>query len=546
MTTMDTHVPSAEDTLGPGFACLADWVTTTDHKKIGRLYLGAGALTALASLVIAGLLAAERIDIDRELLGGGSLTQLFTLQRFGLLYLTLAPIVVGVAVAVVPLQVGARSTAFPRLAAAGFWAWLVGAGLAVYAVIMNGGPGGGEPRFVDLFILATMLTMAGLLASIGSVAVTVLTTRAPGMNLRRLPYLAWSSLVMALALVVAVPALLGLLLYLYVGHHYPSLADFSGNQAFGGVVGFGFSQPFTVVFLLPVLGFVADAVATATHRKVGPRGPIMIGMGLLGLGFVSVVVQGAPGLRTGFRHLDFFWDKIQELIPFGIAYCLPALGALLVVGPALQSLRRKPSVQPGLAFAVPAALLALLGATAAILSGIGDAALGGTVYEEGTMGAIVAAGILGGAGALLHWLPKFNGRTVSGAKVAPLALVGLLGGVLVSVPMMIAGFADQPGGIFPTVAGDSEIVNFQGVSGPVALWNSLALVGFALLALVVLGTLALALFGGAKDAGDDPYDGLTLEWATTSPAPRHNFDAIHIVRSAEPLADLKISNRSDA
>ena len=330
MTTMDTHVPSAEDTLGPGFACLADWVTTTDHKKIGRLYLGAGALTALASLVIAGLLAAERIDIDRELLGGGSLTQLFTLQRFGLLYLTLAPIVVGVAVAVVPLQVGARSIAFPRLAAAGFWAWLVGAGLAVYAVIMNGGPGGGEPRFVDLFILATMLTMAGLLASIGSVAVTVLTTRAPGMNLRRLPYLAWSSLVMALALVVAVPALLGLLLYLYMGHHYPSLADFSGNQAFGGVVGFGFSQPFTVVFLLPVLGFVADAVATATHRKVGPRGPIMIGMGLLGLGFMSVVVQGAPGLRTGFRHLDFFWDKVQELIPFGIAYCLPALGALLV------------------------------------------------------------------------------------------------------------------------------------------------------------------------------------------------------------------------
>ena len=75
MTTMDTHVPSAEDTLGPGFACLADWVTTTDHKKIGRLYLGAGALTALASLVIAALLAAERIDINRELLGAGSLTQ---------------------------------------------------------------------------------------------------------------------------------------------------------------------------------------------------------------------------------------------------------------------------------------------------------------------------------------------------------------------------------------------------------------------------------------------------------------------------------------
>ena len=217
-----------------------------------------------------------------------------------------------------------------------------------------------------------------------------------------------------------------------------------------------------------------------------------------------------------------------------------------MVGPALQSLRRKPSVQPGLAFAVPAALLALLGATAAILSVIGDAALGGTVYEEGTMGAIVAAGILGGAGALLHWLPKFNGRTVSGAKVAPLALVGLLGGVLVSVPMMIAGFADQPGGIFPTVAGDSEIVNFQGVSGPVALWNSLALVGFTLLALVVVGTLALALFGGSKDAGDDPYDGLTLEWPPPRLLPATTSTPSTSSGRPEPLADLKISNRSDA
>ena len=135
MTTIDTHVTSAPASAGSGLACVAEWVTTTDHKRIGRLYLGSAAVGFVGSAVVALLLGIERISPSREWLDIGSLTQLFALQRFGLTFMVMLPLVVGLATAIVPLQVGARSLAFPRLAAAGFWAWLIGAGLAPEAYV---------------------------------------------------------------------------------------------------------------------------------------------------------------------------------------------------------------------------------------------------------------------------------------------------------------------------------------------------------------------------------------------------------------------------
>jgi len=130
----------------------------------------------------------------------------------------------------------------------------------------------------------------------------------------------------------------------------------------------------------------------------------------------------------------------------------------------------------------------------------------------------------------------------------PLALLGFGGAVLASVPMMIAGFADQPGAVFPAVErGVPGAVLFD-YSGPSELWNFLSLGGHLLVLLSALAFIALALrsFTKGDQVGDDPWDGQTLEWATTSPAPEHNFAAIHVVQSPEPLLDLKPSNRSDA
>ena len=131
MTTIDTHAAGAAEgvTASPsvGMSSVADWLTTTDHKRIGRLFISASLVALLGVIVIAALLGIERIDGEAAMLDVNSIPQLFALYRVGLTFIVLVPLLLGIGIAVVPLQLGARSLSFPRLAAAGFWAWFIGA-----------------------------------------------------------------------------------------------------------------------------------------------------------------------------------------------------------------------------------------------------------------------------------------------------------------------------------------------------------------------------------------------------------------------------------
>ncbi len=548
MTTIETHATSAPATSGSGLAGIAEWVTTTDHKRIGRLYLVTSALAFIAAGVVGVLLGIERISPTRDWLPVGSLTQLFSLERFGLTYLALAPLMVGLAIAIVPLQVGARSLAFPRLAAAGFWAWLIGAGLAVYSIVLDGGPGG-EKRMYELFVLSTVLVLAGLLAGVVSVATTILTARAPGMNLRRVPFFTWSVLVASVASVVALPVLIGDLLYLFTANHYISDSALQGNSAFADWVGFGFSQPTTLLFAIPVLGLLAETVATGTGRRLRPRGVVFMGIGLAGVAVLATVLQHPATLRPAFLDLGL-GDALSDLAPYALVHLLPLLGAFIALALAAKGLASKPKVSAQLVFALFAALV-LVGAFAVnALVHVGDAGLIGTVAEEGNWLAVVFAAVLATMGAVAYWAPKWWGRSLPLKATLPLALLAFAGAELASLSLVVAGFADQPGSAFPLIeeAARNSQVGFD-YSGPMGLWNTLNAVGIGLVVVAVLAFVLLALksFTGSGDAvGDDPWDGHTLEWATTSPAPFANFADVHIVQSAEPLLDLKPSNRSDA
>lgn len=547
MSTIETHASSAPAPSGV-LACIGEWIGTTDHKRLGRMYLGSAALAFVGSAVVGILLGVERIAPDKELLDVGSLTQLFSIERFGLTYLVLLPLMVGAAIAVVPLQLGARALALPRLALAGFWLWVFGAILGVYALVQNGGPGGGNPRFVDLFILSTLLVVLGLLASAGSVATTVLTTRAPGMNMRRVPYFSWSVLVFALGLVVALPVLAGDLLYLYAAHHYPSLGEMASNRALSDWAGFGFTMPLVLLFAVPVLGFYADTAATASGSRLRPRGPIFLAIGLTGVGSFAAMMQVPPTLDAGLFDQGF-WDIIKQLLPFGIVHGLPLLGAFSLFAYATQHLAAKPKVQAPAVFGFLSTGLLLTAFAASMVAHIGSAGLAGTTAEEGTWLLAVLAGVLGAMGAVTYWGPKWWGRSLPAKATLGLALLAGLGAVLASVSLLVAGFADQLGAVFPFIeAGDqASAVNFS-YSGPMGLWNTLNAAGLGLVVVAVLAFVALSLRSFLKGdaAGDDPWGGQTIEWATTSPAPRDNFAAVHVVKSAEPLLDLKPSHGSDA
>ncbi|HMK11606.1 MAG TPA: cbb3-type cytochrome c oxidase subunit I, partial [Acidimicrobiales bacterium] len=206
----DTHVADASAQHGvpaasspPQPVGAAAWLLTGDHKKIGRLFIGAALVYAIAGLVIAALLGIERVDSSgTQILKLNAVGQLFSLYALGMAFLFTIPLFLGIAICVVPLQVGARTLAFPRAAAASFWGWLVASAVLIASYIMNGGPAGGDAKGVDLFLLSFAALVVALLLGAVCVGATVLALRAPGMTIDHTPLGAWGFLVGALMLLL--------------------------------------------------------------------------------------------------------------------------------------------------------------------------------------------------------------------------------------------------------------------------------------------------------------------------------------------------------
>lgn len=534
MTTIDTasHTASAGIVATRAPSSVAVWVTTSDHKRLGRLLIVSGLLALVGIAAVAALLGFERIDATSVTLNANSITQLFAIHRVGLAFFVVVPIMLGLAVAVVPLQLGARSLAFPRLAAAGFWAWFFGMVLIIISIASNGGPGGGAPKFVALFIAAYGVMLAGLTAIAGSVATTVLTTRAPGMNMRRVPLFSWSALVSSLGLLLVLPVAFGTVIYLYVSYRYNKV-PFGGNTGVLDHLGFSLTQPTTFLFALPAIGFAAEMFAVAGRCRLPMRGSVLGGLALVGvaaLGGVTQVTQSLPWSGKGL-NLDHFGTKLGDLVNYLLFMGLPVLGVLMVlaVGP-LAFKGGRPKITAPFLFGFFGMGMVLVGMLGALVNGVSDLGLGGTVFEEGAYTYVCYGAVLAGMGAVAYWGPKLWGRRLNDTKLIPLALLGTLAVVLSSLPYYVAGFADQP----------AASVTFD-YSGPQNLWNILATVGHGLMLVTVLSFLGVALggFRRGEPAGDDPWDAHTLEWATSSPPPENNFAEIHTVQSAEPLLDLK-------
>jgi heme/copper-type cytochrome/quinol oxidase subunit 1 len=546
MSTIDTSpdaistAESADARAGESgniVVAMAAVLTTSDHKVIGRLFVGASLLALVACLAIGVLLGVERIDGSDTLLDADALPQLFVAFRIGLLYGVVIPLLLGIAVAVVPLQLGARALAFPRVAMAGFWAWVGGITIVIVALANNGGPGGGDAEMVDLFNAGFALAVIGLAAAALPVAATVLTTRAPGMRMSRVPFFSWSALVAAIGLLLVLPVLVGVLIYLYVDHRYGQ-GLFGGTEGIASWIGFALTQPATYLFALPAAGIAAELTPVTFRTRMPMRGAVYTGLGLIGVAALSAVTQQAthdvPWAGSQL-DLDGFGDKFADLLPYAFFTLLPILGALIVmlVG-ALAAKpagdRRRPRITAPFVFAFLGLAMVFTGMLGGALVPIVDLGLQGTVFEEGALVYVAYGAVLAGLGALAYWSPKLTGRTIPDKAAMGLAVLGFLATVLAALPYYIAGFADQPAA--------SGVYDY---SGPAELWNVLVTVGHGLMGVVLLGFIALAartLRAGAA-ADEDPWEGHTLEWSTASPAPVDNFAETPTVMSPEPLLDMR-------
>ena len=549
MTTIDTRPDDAAvgadaepSVVESFFSGVAAYATTTDHKRIGRLFVGFGMTVLLAVSAVALLLGLERADDAGTMLDADALLQIFQVYRVGLVFGALIPIALGLSIAVAPLQLGARSIAFPRLALSGFYSWLGGLALTMSALGRNGGMGGGDTNAIDLYLAGHGLMVLGLLAGAGSVATSVLTTRAPGMTMRRVPLFAWSSLIGALGMLLALPIVFGAIIYLFVDHRIGISANFGDTEGIGAWLGWAYSVPAVIVYALPAIGVAAEMFpVTFKHRQV-MRGVKFAGISLIGVTALAATTQQfthSVDLTSDFEPL------VRSALPFLIFAGLPVLGLLISFGLALLTAKQgaansRPSISAPFVLSLLGMLMIALGIVANFVLAISDLEVIGTSFEEGATLLVAYGTALGVMGGLTFWAPKLWGRTLSDKQVLPLGLLGLGGAALAGLPLIVAGFFDQAGGVPASDADVAAILATGNVDGG-QIWQILSLAGHGLMALTVLAFLGLLLktvTSKGEVAEQNPYDGHTVEWGTTSPAPAYNYEFVATVASSEPQFDM--------
>lgn len=493
-------------------------MTTADHTKVGRLYLSVGLVGLLATLVLGVILGVERVDPDgTALLNADASYQLATLFRVALPFLAIAPIFIGLSIAVVPLQVGARSIAFPRAAAMSFWLWLGGAVLVIGAYAGNGGPGG-SGEAVRLFIVGLGVLVVGLILASICIAATLATLRAPGMRLDQVPLFSWASFIAASVSTLALPVLLANLMLFFVSHRYGQV-PFGGSSNLMSHLNWAVTYPGVALYGLASLGIIADIVPTFAKVRQPMRSALLVAIGLAGVFYFAADHQ--RGVNSEFFSQPIYWlSTVPAIIP-----------VLLVVATCSLAMKSgKPAVSGPLVLALVSGLVALLGsAMAALLPwkglGLTDVTVQGkdlyvgTSYVQAQSNAMMFAALLGAAAGIAFWGPRLWGRRLPDKPLMGLAVLGLLGALLVAMAEGVSGLYDQP----------VDAVNFS-IDGPVELLNALAAAGYALLALVVLGLITTMIRGFASGPADPtPWAGQTLEWAPPS--------ADTAVTSAQPLLD---------
>jgi len=497
---------------------------TGDHKTVGRLFIGASLLFLAVDLVVGAL-------VHFDAASGGSILEadvasaLFMNHPVGLLLCGVMPLVLGLAVYLVPLQVGAPTISFPRAAAASVWGWLAGSVLLGVAIAANGSYGGGNSQMARLGNVSIGLVAASLLVGIVCVMATVLSLRAPGMTVGRTPFFSFSMLVTGALWLATLPVVIAGVVLLHI--QQLSAAELATGLA---EIDWLFRQPAVFVAAIPVLGIVLDvASATAGARVRFERGvqSTIVALGALSLGSWAQL----PSARE-----TFVW----------IVGCVLVGLPVLVVAAAVADTVRRGSGRPtaGLISSLAALSMLLLAAITALVQGIStigkdqlfEITGGGFVALTDATGLEVVAGpglalgqtylVIGavataGIGACFAWGTRIWGGGLPEAMGKALAPLALLGGALFGLAQAIIGIA-RP---------DESAAEFLlGAAGAGAL----------LLALAALGTFAAVLGKVRRQAAypDERGTGGTLEWAVASPPPAGNFtEPIPTVESGWPLFD---------
>jgi cytochrome c oxidase subunit 1 len=512
---------------------LWNWITTVDHKKLGLLYSGTAFLFFLIGGIEALLLRIQLGSPNNTFLSADAYNQVFTMHGTTMIFLVVMPLSTGLANYLLPLMIGARDVAFPRLNAFGYWVFLFG-GLFMYSSFFLGGaPNGGWFGYapltrnmpghnIDFWIFGLQILGIASLTGAVNLIVTVINMRAPGMSLFRMPVFVWMSLIAQFLLLFAIPVITVALFLLMFDRQFG--ANFFNAQAGADPLLWQhlfwlFGHPEVYILILPAMGIVSEVLPVFSRKPLfGYQVMVISG---IAIGFIGWGVWAHHMFATGLGPVAtsaFSASTMFIAVPTGVKIfnwiATMWRGKIRITAPFLFAA----------GFVAMFTIGGLSGVTHAVVPA--DTQQTDTYYIVAHFHYVLFGGsIFGLFAATYYWWPKFTGRLLNDGIGKLQFWLMLIGFNMTFGPFHILGLQGMPRRIYtypPNRGWD--------------FWNAFATVGSFVIAVSVLMFIINILVSrkGPK-VGPDPWDARTLEWSVPSPPPEHNFDVIPLVTARDDL-----------
>jgi cytochrome c oxidase subunit 1 len=540
MATYAAPVPHvAAHSVEPAQKGWTSWVTTTDHKRIGIMYM----VTTFVFFLIGGVEALMiRLQLgapENTLVTPETYNQLFTMHGTTMVFLFVVPFMAGLANYFLPLMIGARDMAFPRLNALSYWFLLAG-GIVFYASVFwnppeagwvsvmplansTFSPAGGEDAWIFLIHLTGISSLLGAI----NFYATIANMRARGMSWGRLPLFVWTILTYSVLLIFALPVIAAavtlLLAERHWGTHFFDQAE-GGSPLLWQHLFWFFGHPEVYIMVLPGFGLISEILPVFARKPIFGYKAIA----------ASTVAIAFLGFLTWAHHM--FTTPVPEAILVFVmlsSYLIAVPTGVKVLNWVATLWRGTIEFKTPLLFAAGAVSIFLIGGISGIFLATFpiDWQLNETYFVVAHLHFVLWGGaVMPIFAGIYYWFPKITGRMMSeGLGRLSFALIFI--GVLVTFMIQhVIGLEGMP----------RRVYEYDNV-GQLHLYNLISTVGAFILAagvgLTVINVLRSLKRGVV--AGPDPWTANTLEWFTTSPPPVNNFDVIPLVRSAEPMKDIR-------